>query len=162
MYFEDVDLSWRIKLAGYKIKPLATAPIYHVGSATSNITPGKLWDPSPFFAFEMTKNYIYCWLKNSRSRTIVAYSPIISCVVLSMCFLALIRMKPEIFVAHIKGILWTMFNAKSIHKKRTEIGRMRKYQSDDILFVEQTVKGSTNLTYGIRKMLSMIKQATKR
>jgi len=166
MYFEDVDLSWRLRLSGYQIKPVHTSLVYHVGAGSSGIIPSgtseRIWNPSPFFAFEMTKNYLYCWLKNSKSKTIVCYSPVIACIVLSMCLLAIIRGRPRTFVAHIKGIIWILLHSKIIYKKRTAIEKLRNGQSDDILFVRQTAKGSTNLSFGIRKMLSMMRKATRR
>jgi GT2 family glycosyltransferase len=163
MYFEDVDLSWRLRLSGYHIKTVPTSLVYHVGAGSSAIiTPERVWNPSSFFAFEMTKNYLYCWLKNSKSKTVVCYSPVITCIVLSMCLLAIIRRKPAIFMAHIKGIIWILLHSKIIFKKRTEIEKLRNGQSDDILFVKQTAKGSTNLTIGIRKMLFMMRKAARR
>ena len=160
MYFEDVDLSWRLKMSGYKIVPAPTSLVYHVGSASSKIvTRDKVWDPSPFFAFEMTKNYLYCWFKNSKPKTVICYLPVICCVVISMCLLALIRGKPKIFAAHIKAVTWIIGNAKTIYKKGTEIQKLKKGQSDDLLFVKQVSRGSTNLTNGIRKMLSMMRNA---
>ena len=35
MYYEDIDLSWRIRLAGYMILPCASSLVYHIGSGTS-------------------------------------------------------------------------------------------------------------------------------
>ena len=37
MYYEDVDLSWRIRLKGFRIFPAHSSIVYHVGSATSQI-----------------------------------------------------------------------------------------------------------------------------
>lgn len=160
MYFEDVDLSWRLRLSGYKIVPVPNSLVYHVGSASSGIvTPAKVWDPSPFFAFEMTKNYLYCWFKNSKPKTVICYFPVICCVIISMCFLAIVRRKPKIFAGHIKAVIWIIRNAKTIYKKGTEIQKLKNGQSDDILFVKQITKDSTNLLMGIRKMSSMIRNA---
>lgn len=160
MYFEDVDLSWRLRLSGYKIVPASNSLVYHVGSASSGIvTPTRVWDPSPFFAFEMTKNYLYCWFKNSKPKTVICYSPVVWCVIISMCLLAIIRKKPNIFAAHIKAVIWIIRNARTIYKKGTEIQKLKNGQSDDLLFVKQISKGSTNLMTGMRKMLSMMRNA---
>jgi GT2 family glycosyltransferase len=160
MYFEDVDLSWRLRLAGYKIAPVPTSLVYHVGSASSGIvTQDRVWDPSPFFAFEMTKNYLYCWFKNSKPKTVVCYFPVVCCVVISMCLLALLRRKPKIFVAHIKAVTWIIRNANTVYKRGTEIQRIKNGQSDDLLFMKQISGSSTNLTNGVRKMLSMMRNA---
>jgi GT2 family glycosyltransferase len=160
MYFEDVDLSWRLKMAGYKITPAPTSLVYHVGSASSGIvTKTRVWDPSPFFAFEMTKNYLYCWFKNSKRKTVICYFPVVSGIVISMCLLALIRRKPKIFMAHMKAVIWIMRNSRTICKRGTEIQKLKNGTSDDLLFIKQISKGSTNLTNGLRKMLSMMRNA---
>lgn len=160
MYFEDVDLSWRLRLSGNKIVPASNSLVYHVGSASSGIvSPTRVWNPSPFFAFEMTKNYLYCWFKNSKPKTVICYFPIICCVVISMCLLAIIRRKPKIFAAHIMAAIWIIRNAKTIYKKGTEIQKLKNGKSDDLLFVKQISKGSTNLMTGLRKMSSMIRNA---
>jgi GT2 family glycosyltransferase len=160
MYFEDVDLSWRLKMTDYKISPAPASIVYHVGSASSGIiTKTRVWDPSPFFAFEMTKNYLYCWFKNSNRKTVICYFPVVGCIVISMCILALIRRKPKIFTAHIKAVIWIMHNAKTIYKRGTEIQKLKNGKSDDLLFIKQFSKGPTNLTNGLRKMLSMMRNA---
>lgn len=57
-YLEDIDLSWRARLAGYKIRYLPQARVYHLGSATSG---------SKYNAFKVrlsARNNIYLHYKN--------------------------------------------------------------------------------------------------
>lgn len=57
-YLEDVDLSWRARLAGYRIIYLPSAKVYHLGSATSG---------SKYNAFKVrlsSRNNIYLHYKN--------------------------------------------------------------------------------------------------
>ncbi len=57
-YLEDIDLSWRARLAGYRIIYLPSAKVYHLGSATSG---------SKYNAFKVrlsSRNNIYLHYKN--------------------------------------------------------------------------------------------------
>lgn len=57
-YLEDIDLSWRARLAGYKIKYSPEAKVFHLGSATSG---------SKYNSFKVkltSRNNIYLQYKN--------------------------------------------------------------------------------------------------
>lgn len=56
-YYEDVDLAWRLRLAGYKAYYTPKSKVYHVHSAT-----GKNY--SPFKAFHIHRNQYYNIIKN--------------------------------------------------------------------------------------------------
>jgi GT2 family glycosyltransferase len=56
-YYEDVDLAWRLRLAGFKSYYAPKAKVYHVHSAT-----GKNF--SPFKAFHIHRNQYYNIIKN--------------------------------------------------------------------------------------------------
>jgi GT2 family glycosyltransferase len=155
MYYEDIDLSWRIKFAGYKIKPCSSSIVYHVASATSGTTSGGIWNPSPFFAFETTKNYVYCWLKNSTTKTIIIYWPIVSFVVLSLSLFSLLNRKPRMFLAHYQGISWILRHTTLIQKKRNEISRVKKRTSDNLLFLEGISRNGSNLPGRFRRVFDL-------
>ena len=70
IYYEDVDLSWRIKLSGYNILLASSSLVYHVGSATAKSLP------SEFVKFHITKNIIISWLKNYSLRTLILNWPL--------------------------------------------------------------------------------------
>lgn len=56
-YYEDVDLAWRLRLAGYKSFYAPQAKVYHVHSAT-----GKSY--SSFKSFHIHRNHYYNIIKN--------------------------------------------------------------------------------------------------
>ena len=56
-YYEDVDLAWRLRLAGFSSYYTPLARVYHVHSAT-----GKNY--SPFKAFHIHRNHFYNIIKN--------------------------------------------------------------------------------------------------
>jgi GT2 family glycosyltransferase len=57
-YFEDVDLAFRLRLAGYKCMLVSKAIAYHVGSAT---TGGEKIN---FSVYHGHRNMVWCYLKN--------------------------------------------------------------------------------------------------
>ncbi|MCK4635616.1 MAG: glycosyltransferase [Candidatus Moranbacteria bacterium] len=56
-YYEDVDLAWRLHLAGCKMMYVPTALLYHVHSATGI-------NYSPFKAFHIHRNHYFNIIKN--------------------------------------------------------------------------------------------------
>ncbi len=57
-YYEDTDLSWRMRLRGWKVVYEPAAVVEHVHSAT-----GVEW--SPFFIFHVDRNRLFMILKNA-------------------------------------------------------------------------------------------------
>jgi len=57
-YFEDVDLSLRLRLAGYRCMHIAKAIVYHVGSATSG---GEVSDFSIYYGY---RNLVWTYFKS--------------------------------------------------------------------------------------------------
>src|SRR5262249_26138337 len=58
VYYEDTDLSWRMRLRGWKVVYEPTAIVEHVHSGTS-----VEW--SPFFIFHVDRNRLFMILKNA-------------------------------------------------------------------------------------------------
>ena len=56
-YYEDVDISFRAQLAGWKIRYEPTAHVFHATSSTSSKIPG-------FFTYQTIKNYPFVFWKN--------------------------------------------------------------------------------------------------
>ena len=158
MYYEDVDLCWRMRASGYRIKPATASEVYHVGSASSKMTSAGMWNPSPFFAFEMTKNYLYCWLKNSRLSTIICCSPVVSFVVLAMFLTAILRRKPSVFISHVRGVLWILAHLKVIQRKRKGMSDLIKNQPKNILFVSNGGQNTSNLSKRLLRLYHLIEK----
>jgi GT2 family glycosyltransferase len=57
-YFEDVDLGFRLRLAGYSARAVEAAEVAHVGSAS---TGGEL---SRFAVYHGQRNLLWCFVKN--------------------------------------------------------------------------------------------------
>jgi GT2 family glycosyltransferase len=64
MYYEDTDLSWRLRLRGWKVLYQPAAEVDHVHAASS-----REW--SPFFTFHADRNRLLMLLKNARWRVVL-------------------------------------------------------------------------------------------
>lgn len=126
MYHEDVDFSWRARLAGYKIISVPEAKVWHKYSFSQN--------PRKFYFFERNRGKFV--LKNYSLKTILLLSPIIIISeLLSLLYLAL-TLKPGV-----KLSAWwdNLVNFWGTIKKRRTIQSQRKI-SDKILFSLSTCK----------------------
>lgn len=57
-YFEDVDLGFRLRLAGYRARYISRAVVCHLGGASSAAAP------SEFAVFHGHRNLVWCFFKN--------------------------------------------------------------------------------------------------
>ena len=110
IYYEDVDLSWRLRLYGYKMLLASSSLVYHMERATLKILP------SAFVVFHTTKNYIAACLKNSL-RTLVLKSPSIFFIVTGASLFEIVQGRYDLFMARLKSIVWVWHNIRYILKK---------------------------------------------
>lgn len=67
-YFEDVDLGFRLQLAGRKCFYLPEAVVYHVGSASTG-------HRSDFSVYHGYRNLVWCYFKNTPGRLLWRHLP---------------------------------------------------------------------------------------
>jgi hypothetical protein len=79
-WFEDIDLSWRVWLAGYKVVLIPNSIVYHWGGGSY-----KRIDPKSLRQAELSniRNSMRMCIKNYSSASLVKYLPL-SCISLSM------------------------------------------------------------------------------
>jgi GT2 family glycosyltransferase len=63
-YYEDTDLSWRMRLRGWKVVYEPGALVYHVHTGSSG-------EWSPFFTFHVDRNRLFMILKNAPPRMVL-------------------------------------------------------------------------------------------
>jgi GT2 family glycosyltransferase len=68
-YFEDVDLAFRLRLAGHRCLYVPDAVVYHVGSATSG------GERSDFTTYHGQRNLLWTYVKNMPSPLLCLYLP---------------------------------------------------------------------------------------
>ncbi|MFX1486628.1 MAG: glycosyltransferase family 2 protein [Promethearchaeota archaeon] len=109
MSYEDIDLSWRIRLRGYKILFVPKSVIYHVSGGSS--------PPSFIKKFHNEKNRIVTSVKNQALSFLFRYNPLIPTLGFMIGDL-IVRKNPLLLGATLKAIVWVLRNLREIWKKR--------------------------------------------
>lgn len=157
MYYEDADLSLRIRRAGYKIMPASSSVVYHVGSGTSAATP------SSFVPYHYGKNYTICWLKNSPRQTIILSWPIILFVVLLWVAFSISEGHPFAAFGYLKGASWTLVHLPYVlrERRRSENLIKRSPLFRGKLFLNVMNSNSSHLPYLLKRARSRIFEKLK-
>ena len=83
-YYEDYDLAWRARLAGWKAVAASLALVYHVHSATGGMM-------SPFKVYHSHRNKWFVIIKNWPVTLLLRYLPIVLCLDIASFGLAVLR-----------------------------------------------------------------------
>jgi GT2 family glycosyltransferase len=152
MYYEDIDLSWRIRLAGYRILPCVSSLVYHIGSGTSKKSTKS------FITFHWTKNHLSCWLKNSSRRAIALHWPVIAFCILGESMFAILSRQPQVAYSHFKAIYWALRHLRYIAKERKKVQAFQKRYTafEDVMYINGIVKDTSNLSYLMGRALKSV------
>ncbi len=115
-YLEDVDISFRAQLSGWKVRYQPTAVAYHKGGATSS----KL---GTFTRFHTTKNFHLLFLKNMPGVLFWKYFPLAILHSLRLAAGAVIHGQ---YWAHLKGYFSAVALIPHCLKERKQIQKHRK------------------------------------
>lgn len=123
IYAEELDLSWRINLAGYKQVYVPKSIIFHIGSATiggdldRNLNSEKI--------YYLHRNTWMAFLKNYSIRSLLRFTPL----KLMLELLAIARFflfQPRRSLAIITANLWILSHPVMIYNKHKKIQQLRK------------------------------------
>lgn len=114
-YYEDVDISFRARLAGWKIMYEPAAHVYHAVSATSS----KL---GSFTRYHSTKNLLMLYCKNMPGILFWKYLPL---VLVQTLRLVIGSLKHGEFFAYLKGLGRFVMYLPQIFRERVKIQRDR-------------------------------------
>ncbi len=121
IYCEDSDLSWRTRLAGYKIYFAPRSIVYHKYAFNLN---------NKIKLYYLERNRITTLLKNYNLKTLLLISPALLILELSILSYALIT---GWFWMKVKGYLWNLKYIRKTLKKRSEIQSKRKVPDSEIV-----------------------------
>ena len=143
---EDLDFSWRVWLAGYKILFSPNSIVFHLtrspkereivqGVTVININ------------FHLTKNSIRSMLKNYEKNNLnkyVTWFLVLTCLRMLM---ALKENNPTVIIGIVRGILWNLINMRDTLQHRRFVQSRVRRVSDACLFEKIMIKGSPLDTY---------------
>jgi GT2 family glycosyltransferase len=129
MFWEDVDLSWRLWLAGYKIvlEPQAVI-LHHVSSTAKRI-------PSEFTLFHVRKNRLSTLIKNYSLAYLCFFLPLLVLAYLCLGLIQSLQQKNlSSSKASLKAILWNLAHLPQTLKKRAQVQKqIRQIPDREIL-----------------------------
>jgi GT2 family glycosyltransferase len=122
-YYEDYDLAWRARLAGWKAVSASRALVYHVHSATGGMM-------SPFKIYHTHRNKWFVIIKNWPMKLLVRYLPMVLCLDSASLGLAVLRGKGG---PALRARLDFLRSVGSLLRKRHDIQKRRRLSDDQVL-----------------------------
>lgn len=126
MYYEDGDLSWRLRSAGYKILFVPESVVYH----HYKFQPKEKYQQARQKFYYLERNRLVTLIKNYSLKTLILLSPAIKFMEKGMGFYFFTRgwwwEKP-------KGYFWIIKNLPTILEKRKKVQKMRKFSDQEII-----------------------------
>jgi hypothetical protein len=129
-YCEDLDLSWRIWLAGYKIIYVPTSFIYH---KISKILGRESFKKTYYFG---ERNLLRTILKNYEIKTLIRILPIYFGKRIGIAIKYLLTLKKSfllILYSFIKALFWNIYQFPSLIINRIRVKALRKKKDSFIL-----------------------------
>lgn len=145
-YYEDVDLSWRARLLGFRVVYCGDSICFHKEGKTSG-------GFNPQTAYWGYRNRIRVLIKNYSIKTLLIVLPITILLEFSMSILSSIYRKDcRYFNNFIKGLVWNINNLKDTLEKRNFIQSIRKVGDKQIM--KYMEKNSLQLRFLLKKLCS--------
>jgi GT2 family glycosyltransferase len=120
IYHEDVDVSWRVRLAGYKIVYVPKSVIRHYFKFKRR--------PSKMYLLE--RNRYMTLLKNYSTRSLVLVTPILLLMEIPLFLYSIMR---GWLTFKLKSYYYVLRNMGNILKKRCAVQRMRKTSDKELI-----------------------------
>lgn len=124
IFSEEIDLSWRIWLTGYKVIVVPTSVVYHLVSALID----REFEPS-YTLYLYVRNYIVTILKNLELMNLVKVS---SSYLAFLVLSALKRRDVNLLICMSMAILWILRNLRVVVEKRSWIQKRLRVVRDSV------------------------------
>jgi len=130
-YLEDIDLSWRAQLAGYRCIYAPRAVVYHMVSATGG---------GPLASFFVGRNTIFVIAKNYPSALLRRYWPVVLRAQLLISIEALRAWRGQAARARLRGQLAALHHLPRLLRQRRAIQHTRRVTDEYLLTVLSPLK----------------------
>jgi len=143
---EEIDLSWRLRLIGYKVVSVPVSVVYHLGGGT----------PLGGLFYLKQRNNLIVMLKNFSAYSLLRYFPVrVVFDILSLVFF-LKKDKARSFCI-LKAYSWLLRNLRAVFRSRYSVQRKRKVPDSEI--VKAMVRKSVAIQYYVlgRKCFSQLR-----
>jgi GT2 family glycosyltransferase len=127
MTCEDLDLSWRIRLCGYKIMFVPTSTVYHFGSGVR-----KNFQTSAQSYYYNTRNVVVMLIKNyGLKNLLLSLTGYLTIEIILFLISIPFPSKKAYNLSRLKAILWSILNFRSIWRERLRVQHYIRKISDD-------------------------------
>lgn len=120
VFTEDLDFSWRMWLAGYRIALAPKSIVYHW---TKPLAMYKRVSASEIqLNFNLTKNSLRTFIKNYSLKNLARYLPLALTIIILRALLVFIKRKDtSVIVGSFKGIFWNISHFKDTLRERHRV-----------------------------------------
>ena len=141
MHMEEIDLCWRIQLAGFRVVSVPRSVVYHRGGWS--LQAGSLRK-----AYFNHRNNLVMILKNRAMSRLVWVFPLRIAMELCTLVLAFIRLDWRHPLAAVAGIAWIASHPLDIGRRRREVQRRRTVPEGEV--ERRIYRGSVAYRYFVR------------
>lgn len=124
-YYEDADLSWRIRLFGYKVFIDFDSIVYHLRGTTSNKFKGNLFD------YHLYKNQLAMLIKNHTLKSLIFVMPVVCLLYFFRLVNGLMKNNLGLVKVTLKAILWNFLELAYLMGQRRYIKKFVRRVHDD-------------------------------
>jgi GT2 family glycosyltransferase len=127
-YFEESDLCWRARMAGYEVRLVSSARVRHIGGETTAriLAP----DVIRYLAF---RNRFRTILANAAPRTLLRMVPLHLAACLGFVLVYLATGRPRSAASVGKALWWAVGNADVWREQRANVQASRRLDEADVL-----------------------------
>ncbi len=144
MEYDDMDFSWRARLAGFKVYVASKAKVYHARGGTVGKT---YFDRLPNVE-RYVRNHIATLVKNYSTGTLVGIIPSVIVLELAKSSFLLVRKKsPTLLARTVTGMFRALIDLPIILASRHDVQRIRKLNDRDIMKVMHPFSPSVLLQF---------------
>jgi GT2 family glycosyltransferase len=127
LYYEDIDLSWRVRLRGYSVVIQPTALVYHKRTASNFCKLKELYMRSH------SRNRFFTLMKNYSTKNLFKYLPLLFFLEFLKSII-LLRICPRHSIATLMSFIDCIIGCKKIWRKRYIVqSRLRRVSDSEIL-----------------------------
>lgn len=129
MEYDDMDFSWRARLAGYSVLFVPSAKVYHARGATVGRT---YFERLPNVTLYV-RNHIATLIKNYELWNALRIVPIVTSMELAKIVYFFAKGEQRTAVATFKGLMQVLFDLEIILRKRRDVQLVRKVSDSEIM-----------------------------
>lgn len=136
MFHEDIDLSWRIWLGGYRVVAIPEAIVYHCVGASAGgaaIKKDEAYKSTYLRRYLSERNNIRTLLKNYSCVALVLLLPIYFLLNILEITFFLLAFKPKVSLCYLKSYYWNLKHLRDTVISRRKIQMNRKVSDIEII-----------------------------